>query len=63
MDRNTVKRRLRHLARTELLPALSTVDVVLRAMPSAYGASFDELRASVRQVLKKLPHRDAEASS
>ena len=55
VDRNTVKRRLRELARTELLPALGALDVVIRANPTAYAASFDELRTTLRQVLKKLP--------
>lgn len=60
VDRNTVKRRLRELARTEFLPAISAVDVVIRALPSAYGASFNELQAAMRQASKKLPRGDAE---
>jgi ribonuclease P protein component len=63
VDRNTVKRRLRELARTELLPALSSIDVVVRALPGAYGASFNELQAAVRQALKALPQGDAEVLS
>jgi ribonuclease P protein component len=64
VDRNTVKRRLRELARTELLPALpalSGLDVVVRALPSAYGAGFDELQAAIRQVLTQLPQGDSDA--
>ena len=67
--RNLVKRRLRDLIRTELLPALAaraeaagekeptpgSLDVVIRAAPSAYKADFDTLRTAVRQALQKLP--------
>jgi len=54
VDRNKVKRRLRDLARTELLPALVAsplaLDVVIRAAPSAYGASYDTLRAALKKA-------------
>ena len=42
VERNLVKRRLRELSRTRLLPALADrpADVTLRALPSAYGASI-----------------------
>jgi ribonuclease P protein component len=53
--RNRVKRRLRELARRELLPALKPVDVVIRATPSSYRATFDTLRASMRDVARRLP--------
>ncbi|HEY0969731.1 MAG TPA: ribonuclease P protein component [Gemmatimonadales bacterium] len=55
--RNRVKRRLRELARLRLLPALaarSPVDVVIRAAPSAYGASFVELGAELERVIRQL---------
>jgi ribonuclease P protein component len=44
VERNLVKRRLRELLRLEFLPYLGSVDVVVRAAPAAYGASFDKLR-------------------
>lgn len=47
VDRNRLKRRLREIARVELLPRLPAVDVVLRTRPSAYGASFATLRKQV----------------
>jgi ribonuclease P protein component len=43
-DRNRVKRRLREIVRLEVLPALPNVDVVVRALPSAYTAAVAELR-------------------
>ena len=54
VDRNKVKRRLRDLARTELLPSLGAMDVVIRAAPSAYAASYDTLRTAVRKAAPQL---------
>ena len=56
--RNTVKRRLRELARLELLPLLAgrpALDVVIRTMPSAYAASFEALRAALQKAAAQLP--------
>jgi ribonuclease P protein component len=53
--RNVVKRRLRDLARTELLPNMPALDLVIRAFPGAYGASYDTLRAAVQHAGRQLP--------
>lgn len=55
--RNLVKRRLRELARLELLGPLQEappLDVVVRALPAAYDRDYDALRTEVRQLLRKL---------
>lgn len=60
--RNRVKRRLRELVRLALLPALqarttqerSSLDVVLRATPAAYGATFADLAADVSRLTQRL---------
>lgn len=48
VERNLLKRRLRELGRTRVLPALwdagRSMDVMVRARPEAYDASFAELR-------------------
>jgi ribonuclease P protein component len=44
VERNRVKRRLREIVRLDVLHALPNVDVVVRALPSAYAAKADELR-------------------
>ena len=48
VERNLLKRRLRELGRTRVLPALwsarRSLDVMLRARAEAYEASFAELR-------------------
>ena len=63
VDRNLVKRRLRELARTELLPTLAALDVVIRATPSAYGASFDTLRSALRTAVRRLPQAEPEEAT
>lgn len=55
VDRNTVKRRLRELVRTELLPTLGAFDLVVRATLSAYSASFDELSVALRGAVERIP--------
>lgn len=56
--RNLVKRRLKEIARTELLPRLREagrpLDVMLRARPEAYAASFAELRDEIVRLTEAL---------
>ena len=50
--RNRVKRRLRELVRTSLLPLpeLARIDLLIRAKPEAYSSTFKELSADVAQI-------------
>jgi ribonuclease P protein component len=48
--RNRVKRQLRELVRTTLLPDLGRVDLLIRAKPEAYGSTFNELSGDVAQI-------------
>jgi ribonuclease P protein component len=57
VERNVVKRRLRDLARREVLPALAACDVVIRASPNAYAASHETLRTALQKVTPQLPIR------
>ena len=52
--RNLLKRRLRELARTQLLPNSVPIDLVIRIRPTAYDASFAELAQDVQTVLDHL---------
>lgn len=52
--RNQLKRRLRELAREHLWPLPASVDVIVRARPTAYDASFDRLRDDVSQLARAL---------
>ncbi len=52
--RNRLKRRLRELARTELLPTDLPADVVVRARPEAYRVAFDALAADIQLARMQL---------
>lgn len=57
VERNRLKRRLRELARTRLLPVLQgvpPVDVVIRTLPEAYDASFAALEREIGTVGERL---------
>lgn len=58
VERNTLKRRLRELSRTVLLPDAPAVDIVIHTRPSAYRLEFAELSALVEQVRMQI-HRVA----
>ena len=62
VERNRLKRRLREIIRLEILPLMSIpADVVVRAGPRAYAASFETLRAELVGGLSRLTslHRSA----
>ena len=52
VDRNLVKRRLREIVRTRLLPGLANVDLLIRAKPEAYGSTFEQLSGDMRAIGK-----------
>ncbi len=54
VERNRVRRRLRELVRTLLLPTLRPQDVLLRAEPASYSLSFGELQREVEQIAERL---------
>ena len=54
VERNLLRRRLRELARTKMLPFVKGVDVVLRTHASAYQVSLGKLATEVEQVAKEL---------
>jgi ribonuclease P protein component len=60
VERNRVKRRLTELVRRELLARLGSTDVLIRARPEAYKATFDELREDVQAIRQRLPAQSAE---
>ncbi len=57
VERNRLRRRLREIARREWLPLAwgcdPRLDVLIRAREDAYGPSFEELRAFVRQATER----------
>ena len=58
VQRNLVKRRLKEIARTSLLPRLKTnnkrLDVLIRAKKQAYGRDFSGLSAEAKKTLEKI---------
>ena len=54
VDRNRLKRRLRELSRTRLIPSDMAADIVLRIRPDTYGATFEALAADVERALQQL---------
>lgn len=56
--RNLLRRRLREIGRQELLPLLEgagrNVDLLVRARPEAYGASYQELRMELLRYVEGL---------
>jgi ribonuclease P protein component len=54
VERNRLKRRLRELVRTRLLPELPAMDVVVRTLPEAYAAPFDALADQIQRVSGRL---------
>jgi ribonuclease P protein component len=60
VDRNRVKRRLRHLSR-DLIPELPSGSLlVVRALPPAATASYDQLRSDLERALRRV--HDAEVA-
>lgn len=54
VERNRLRRRLRELVRTRLLPLIPPQDVLLRASPRAYGKPFAILESEVRAIAERL---------
>ena len=54
VERNRVKRRLRELVRTQLLPYLERTDLLIRAKPEAYDSSFQQLADDVTSIGERL---------
>jgi ribonuclease P protein component len=52
--RNRLRRRLREILRRDVLRVLPSVDLVIRAKRSAYGASFAVLRSELTGAVETL---------
>lgn len=52
--RNRLKRRLREIARRELLPQGLELDVVIRASDGAYALSFAALRGELLGLVRRV---------
>ena len=58
VERNRVKRRLREIGRTRVLPRLRkqglTLDVLVRARPEAYGVGYRRLSNELQSMTEDL---------
>ena len=54
VERNRLRRRLRELVRIRLLPSLVGRDVLIRALPQAYSASFDVLAREIDGIVARI---------
>jgi ribonuclease P protein component len=58
VERNRLKRRLREIGRTELLPRLDAMpaasDLMVRARAEAYGADYADLRSDLIRLVEEM---------
>jgi ribonuclease P protein component len=54
VERNRLRRRIRELARIRLIPFCNSLDLIVRALPGAYGAEFGQLGDEVDSVKREL---------
>lgn len=57
IERNRLRRRMREIVRTRMLPVLRAVpptDVLVRALPRAYLASFDVLEREINGIVARI---------
>jgi ribonuclease P protein component len=54
VERNRMKRRLREIARVELIPKTPPLDVVVRVTEAAYALPFSQLREDVVRLVQRL---------
>jgi ribonuclease P protein component len=50
VERNKLRRRLRELARTRLIPLTGATDIVVRSLPVGYQATFDDLKNEIDRI-------------
>lgn len=54
VERNRLRRRLREMVRTRLIPVMGGADVVVRTLPSAYELSYVELLAEFEKIILRV---------
>jgi ribonuclease P protein component len=56
VERNQLKRRLREIVRLNVLKRIPPVDMIVRAQPAAYNASFLSLKQELIEGRDRLQH-------
>lgn len=54
VDRNRLRRQVREIARTVLLPALGPRDILIRVLAAAYGMEFKLLRVELEEIFSHM---------
>ena len=57
VERNRLRRRIREIVRVRMLPVLQqapATDVLVRALPRAYSASFEVLEREIEGIVARL---------
>ncbi len=54
VQRNRLKRRLRELARTRIIPGRNELDLVIRSLSTAYDATFQQLKEEIDSIAAQL---------
>jgi ribonuclease P protein component len=57
VERNQLRRRLRELVRTKMLPVIPPCDVYIRSLPHAYGIPFGMLAIDVQRIIDRVGHQ------
>ena len=60
VERNQLRRRLRELVRLKILTAMKANDIIVRAFPSAYDSTFNQLSNEIDEVVGMLQRPSAE---
>lgn len=58
VERNKLRRRLREIVRTNLIPEITRMDIVVRSFPSAYQATFGQLQSEVQELVNELDRKE-----
>ena len=54
VKRNQLKRRLREIVRTRVLPVIQPCDILIRALPKAYDMTFQDLTREIDKVVRRI---------
>ena len=60
VQRNRLKRRLRELARTRIIPGGAKLDLVILSLSTAYDATFQQLKEEIDSIATQLSLRSAD---
>lgn len=54
VERNRLRRRLRELVRTRIIPGRAELDLVIRSLSTAYNATFQQLTEEIDSINAQL---------